>query len=91
MKTNFIGALIQGGGDDRTALLGATNLNHMAMAAIYSILGVLILCISFIIIDKLTPGSLWKEIMEEKNTAVAILFGCAAIAMGIIIAAAIHG
>ncbi len=73
------------------ALFSNANLNHMAMAAIYSVIGVILFAGMFFIIDKLTPGSLWKEIMEEKNTAVAILFGCWAIAMGIIIAAAIHG
>jgi uncharacterized membrane protein YjfL (UPF0719 family) len=71
-------------------LFSATNLNHMAMAAIYSVLGIVIFAVGFLVVDKLTPGSLWKEIMEEKNSAVAILFGCWAIAMGIIIAAAIH-
>ncbi len=90
MNLNLIGALLQAASDDK-ALFGQSNLNHMAMAAIYSVLGVLILCMAFIVVDKMTPGSLWKEIMEEKNTAVAILFGCTAIAMGIIIAAAIHG
>ncbi len=86
---SLIVALLQG--TDDKALFGPTNLNHLAMATLYSVLGVLMLCMAFILIDKMTPGSLWKEIMEEKNTAVAILFGCAAIAMGIIIAAAIHG
>ena len=72
-------------------LFSASNLNHMAMAAIYSVLGILIFAVGLLVVDKLTPGSLWKEIIEEKNTAVALLFGCWAIAMGIIIAAAIHG
>jgi uncharacterized membrane protein YjfL (UPF0719 family) len=82
-------ALAQTSSND--VLWSNTNLNHLAMAAIYSIVGVILFAGAFFVVDKLTPGSLWKEIMEEKNTAVAILFGCWAIAMGIIIAAAIHG
>jgi uncharacterized membrane protein YjfL (UPF0719 family) len=38
----------------------------------------------------LTPGKLWDEISEKKNTAAAILMGSVAIALGIIVAAAIH-
>jgi uncharacterized membrane protein YjfL (UPF0719 family) len=33
---------------------------------------------------------LWKEIVEERNTALAILVGAMSIGMSIIIAAAVH-
>jgi uncharacterized membrane protein YjfL (UPF0719 family) len=45
---------------------------------------------AFFILDALTPGKLWDEISEKKNTAAAILMGSVAIALGIIVAAAIH-
>ena len=45
---------------------------------------------SFIIVDKLTPYDLWKQLVEEKNTALAIVVGAAALGICIIIAAAIH-
>lgn len=57
---------------------------------IYALLGVVIFVASFIIVDKLTPYDLWKQLVEEKNTALAIVVGAAALGICIIIAAAIH-
>jgi len=57
---------------------------------LYSILGVFLFWVSFLIIDKLTPYKLWKEIIEEKNTALAVVVGGIAIGICIIVAAAIH-
>jgi len=59
-------------------------------AVIYSVLGILIFAIAFALIDKLTPYHLWKEIVEDKNVALAILIGALSIGMCIIIAAAVH-
>ena len=59
-------------------------------AMAYAVLGIVIFAISFITIDKLTPHDLWREIVEEKNIALAIIVGFMALAMGIIIAAAVH-
>ena len=36
-------------------------------AVVYSSLGILIFAIAFVLIDKLTPYHLWKEIVEDKN------------------------
>jgi len=58
---------------------------------VYSFAGVLVFWVSFLIIDRLTPYHLWKEIIEEKNTALAIVVGAIAIGICIIVAAAIHG
>lgn len=57
---------------------------------LYSFIGVFIFWVSFLIIDKLTPYHLWKEIIEEKNTALAVVVGGIAIGICIIVAAAIH-
>lgn len=59
-------------------------------ALVYAVLGILIFVVSFVILDKSTPYSLWKEIVEEKNIALAILIGAMSIGMCIIIAAAVH-
>jgi len=58
---------------------------------VYSFVGVLVFWISFLIIDRFTPYNLWKEIIEEKNTALAIVVGGIAVGICIIVAAAIHG
>jgi putative membrane protein len=58
---------------------------------LYALIGVLIFWLCFIIIDKLTPYDLWAEIIERKNTALAIVVGAMCIAIGLIISAAVHG
>ena len=58
---------------------------------LYAVIGVAVLWLSFLVIDKITPYDLWKEIVEDKNIALAILVGAMFIALGMIIAAAIHG
>jgi uncharacterized membrane protein YjfL (UPF0719 family) len=58
---------------------------------LYAGLGILVFTIGFIILDLLTPGKLWEEIRTKQNVAVAQFAGAVAIALGIIVAAAIHG
>lgn len=57
---------------------------------IYALIGVAIFWVCFVIIDKITPYDLWAEIVEKKNTALAIVVGALCIAIGLIVAAAIH-
>ena len=59
-------------------------------AGIFSLLGIVLLILGFVIIDKLTPYSLWKEIVEHKNIALAILLGSALLGISNIVASAIH-
>jgi putative membrane protein len=58
---------------------------------LYALIGVLVFLVCFVIVDKLTPYQLWTQIVEEKNVALAIVVGSIAIAIGLIVAAAIHG
>ena len=62
-----------------------------AGSIIYALIGVLIFWLCFVIIDKLTPYDLWAEIVEKKNMALAIVVGAMCIAIGLIVAAAVHG
>ncbi len=57
---------------------------------LYAFLGVAIFCIAFVLLDKLTPYHLWKELIEKQNTALAIVIGFAALGICLIVAAAIH-
>ncbi len=59
-------------------------------AIIYAVTGVIIFCLTFAIIDKLTPYDLWKDVCEDKNVALGIMVGAAILGICIIIAAAIH-
>ncbi|HUP06233.1 MAG TPA: DUF350 domain-containing protein [Caldimonas sp.] len=58
---------------------------------LYALVGVLVFLVCFVIVDKLTPYHLWHQIVDEKNVALAIVVGSIAIAIGLIVAAAIHG
>jgi uncharacterized membrane protein YjfL (UPF0719 family) len=58
---------------------------------LFALLGVGVFWICFIIIDKLTPYDLWDEIIEQKNIALAIVVGSMCIAIGMIVAASVHG
>ena len=68
------------------------NPQFLINAVIFSILGVIIFALSFVIIDKLTPSvNLWKEICEKQNMAVAIVVAALCFGIAVIIAASIHG
>lgn len=58
---------------------------------VYSLLGVVFVVLAFIVIDKLTPYNLWKELIENKNQALATVLAAMTLAIAIIVAAAIHG
>ncbi len=57
---------------------------------LFSVLGVVIFCVGFIVIDKLTPYHLWKELTDHNNVALAIVVGFGILGICTIIAAAIH-
>ena len=57
----------------------------------YAVIGIVVLGVFFVVVDKLTPYHLWDEIVHKKNTALAIVVAAMAIAIGMIVAAAVHG
>ena len=63
---------------------------YLLNAAIFAALGIVIFVVAFAVIDWITPDHLWKEIVEDKNLALAVLVGAMSIGMCIIIAAAVH-
>jgi uncharacterized membrane protein YjfL (UPF0719 family) len=67
------------------------SLKYVVAAIVYSALGISVLAVAFMIFDRITPGNLWKEIVEEKNVALAITTAAMTLAIAQIIAAAIHG
>lgn len=76
---------------DTAAAMANLTPKFFIAAIVYSSLGLVILAISFKVFDRLTPGNLWKEIVEEQNIALAITAGAMTIAIAQIIAAAIQG
>jgi len=67
------------------------NISFVTNAVVFAFLGVIIFWVSFLVIDLMTPHKLWKEIIEEKNSSLAIVVGAMSLGICLIIAAAIHG
>jgi putative membrane protein len=63
---------------------------NIEAALVFAFIGIVVFVLSFMIIDRLTPYDLWKEIVQEKNMALAVLVGALSIGICIIIAAAVH-
>jgi putative membrane protein len=60
-------------------------------ALAFSTLGILLFALAFLIIVKVTPFSLRKEIEEDQNTALAIIIASVIIGIALIVSSAIHG
>lgn len=67
------------------------SLKYMVASVVYSALGIAILSTTFMVFDKITPGDMWKEIVHEKNLPLAITLAAMTLAVGQIVASAIHG
>ena len=59
-------------------------------ALLYAGLGLLVFIAAFSVLVKLVPFDLWKEIVHERNVAVAMLAGAVALGLCWIIAATMH-
>jgi uncharacterized membrane protein YjfL (UPF0719 family) len=58
---------------------------------VYTIVGTLVLGLSFYVIEKLLPFSMRKEIAEDQNVGLGIILGAFIIGISLIISSAIHG
>ena len=66
-------------------------LHQLLVAAVFSILGLVILGAVWLVLIKVLPFSLRKEMEDDQNTALGIVLGSLILGISIIIAAAIHG
>jgi uncharacterized membrane protein YjfL (UPF0719 family) len=66
------------------------NWQIVSNSVLFALLGVILFVAIFVIIDKVTPYHLWKELVEKQNTALAIVVGFFALGICVIVAAAIH-
>jgi uncharacterized membrane protein YjfL (UPF0719 family) len=67
------------------------SLDTFLASVAYSVLGIFVFLVTFVVVDLISPAQLKKEIVDNRNTAVAVVAGAGALAIAIIIAAAIHG
>ena len=65
-------------------------INNVVNAIVYAGIGIVIFGGAFLVLDKITPYNLWKEIVREHNLALAILLGAMSLGLCVIIAAAVH-
>ncbi len=68
-----------------------THIVQLVLTLVYSAVGLAVFAAAFFIFEKITPFSIRKEIEDDQNTALAIIFGAVLIGLAIIIAAAIAG
>ncbi|AKT36883.1 DUF350 domain-containing protein [Chondromyces crocatus] len=58
---------------------------------LFVLIGIVVFAVAFMLIVKVTPFSIRKEIEEDQNTALAIVIGSVILGLAWIISAAIHG
>lgn len=63
----------------------------LAMAVVFTVIGLVLFGFAFLLMNKFSPFSIRKEIEEDQNTALAVLMGSVILGIAIIVAAAIHG
>jgi len=67
-------------------------MKYILASLIYTGIGLAIFVIAFVVLDLVTPKvSVWREICEKQNMALAVFLGSIAIGMALIISSAIHG
>ena len=66
-------------------------LNLVLTTLVFSLVGIVLFALAFLIIVKIAPFSTRKEIEEDQNVALAILIGSVIIGIAMIVASAVHG
>jgi len=66
-------------------------LHQLLVAAVFSILGLVILGLVWLVLVKILPFSLRKEMEDDQNIALGIVLGSLILGISLIIAASIHG
>ncbi len=67
------------------------NLKDVTGSILFSLLGLILFTIAFVVFDRITPGDLWSEILEKQNSAAAIVVAALVIGISIIVGMSIHG
>ncbi len=58
---------------------------------LYFVVGLVLFLLGVLVMDRVTPFSVRKEIEEDQNVALGVIMGSALIGLAIILAAAIRG
>lgn len=87
MQFHSFALLAQGDEPSQLSVLGG----HLLAVVVFSLIGIIVFIGGLFLIEKLTPFSINHEILEEHNTAVAIVLASIVIGMSLIIAASVLG
>jgi uncharacterized membrane protein YjfL (UPF0719 family) len=63
----------------------------LVSSLVFALVGVLVFGLAFMLITKLSPFSVRKEIEEDQNVALGVVIAAVILGLSQIIAAAIHG
>ena len=63
----------------------------LVTTAAISVVGILVFCLAFFIMDKLSPFSLRKEIEQDHNMALAVIMAAVIIGIALIVGSAVSG
>ena len=66
-------------------------LSLVVTTLVFSLVGIVLFALAFLIIVKIAPFSTRKEIEDDQNVALAILIGSVIIGIAMIVASAVHG
>jgi len=77
--------------DSTTPLHSNSVPQALGLMVLFALVGIVTAILGYRLFDKFTPGDLHKEIIENKNTAAAIVAGTVILGVSIIVAAAIIG
>ena len=72
-------------------LAALVELESILGALIYSLIGVVLFALAFVVIVQISPFSIRKEIEEDQNTSLGIIIGAVIIGISLIISAAVQG
>jgi putative membrane protein len=64
-------------------------LNQVIAAVIFTLIGVVFFGVAFVVITRMVPFSIRKEIEEDQNTSLGIILGSVIIGLALIVAAAV--
>jgi len=64
--------------------------NSLFIAVGFAVAGIGVFAVALVLLGRLLPGQLWRQAVEERNMPAAIILAGVALALGWIVAAAVH-
>lgn len=71
-------------------LFADVQIGQVVSTVVYCLIGVVVFVLAYLLIEKISPFSVKKEISQDHNTALGVMIGAVIIGLALIISAAIH-